>query len=110
MICRTYRFGTACPGKPVSVEIFAPREEETGDFSCRLRIDGLKEKPFDTRIFGIDSLQATMLALQLAGTELYGAGDHPGPHVFLYAPNDNLDIPTTTTVLDHVKRRDPRGG
>jgi|GEM_PF-3567911 len=105
-IVRHYQLGTTVPGTPVTLEIFAPQARETGDFSCRLRMEGHRESAFETEVWGIDSLQATMLALKLAGTELYAVGEAPEPHIFLYVPNDDLDIPITPSVRDRAAKRD----
>jgi hypothetical protein len=50
-------------GKPVVARIFAARQIDQSEWSCRIEVEGLDDR-FQRDVIGIDSLQALYLALR----------------------------------------------
>lgn len=104
---RDFQFGTEAPGQSVKLEICQARRDAVGDWTALIRITGLPSGPIEQTAHGVDSVQATQLALVLAGTYLYTSGKAPGAHVFRQVPNDDLGLPVTEPLRELVERRDP---
>ena len=105
IMTREYRFGAEKPGQPVLVEIFAAEAVPGSDFECRFRITGLAEKPKEVSAFGIDSLQATELAMKAVAIYLYTFARPPDPHVYWFEPGDTLALPVMDPIKDLAAAR-----
>lgn len=55
---------------PVEIRIFAPLLEADGSWGCGFEI-GWPERPKEMTIYGVDAMQALVLALQAIGVQLY---------------------------------------
>ena len=80
----------------VVVRLGAPRPmaAEPRDWECPWRVDGLEDGPVERCAFGIDALQALILALTQIGDQLT---HHRLPVTFLGFPE--LGVPTTNPVV-----------
>jgi hypothetical protein len=59
----------------IPVRLFAPQREADGAWNCRYEI-GWPDKMATKEIFGADSMQAIVLALQMVGFEIYTSEFH----------------------------------
>jgi uncharacterized protein DUF6968 len=59
----------------IPVRLFAPRIDAAGAWGCRYEIDW-PDKMSAKEIFGADSMQAIVLALQMIGFEIYHSEFH----------------------------------
>lgn len=66
------------------------------DWACEYRIEWPDRTWKLRRIFGVDSTQALILAMQTAAAELYGAE----PPVFWFEPDDTLGLPLSPGLAD----------
>lgn len=66
------------------------------DWVCEYVIEWPDGPPRARRIFGVDSVQALLLAMKVAAGELYDAE----PPVFWWDPDDVLDLPILDGVAD----------
>jgi hypothetical protein len=84
----------------VVLEVGAPRQVPGGDWACPVRITGLSGvRPTPRAIFGIDALQALVLAMTFAGSVLEA---QVPPLVWLGEPGD-IGLPQT--IPEHLSER-----
>jgi hypothetical protein len=72
---RTLTAGRGDDAKPVAINIHAPHCNDDKSWECRYTIEW-PDKTTDRTIFGFDSAQAPVLALQMIGFDLYTSDDH----------------------------------
>jgi hypothetical protein len=93
----TLREGAAETAIPV--RLFAPQQEESGDWSCRYEIDWPEGKR--TRaVWGSDSFQAIILTLQAIGTDIYTSAYHKSGDLFFGRPGEGYGFPVPITLRD----------
>lgn len=89
-------------GRETACRFYKP-EAEGGDFHCRYEIawaEGLRSR----KIHGVDEVQAFLLAMQIAHTELLSAREHEGRQVS-WLNQRSLGLP----ILDSIRDWDPGG-
>lgn len=84
-------------GQEVACRFYKPRREDI-DFSCRFEI-GWPEGNRSRRAFGVDDVQAFLLALQMAHTDLLAARENERRQVLWLGERD-LGLPTAETLRD----------
>jgi len=77
----------------VLVQIFAPIQEEHGEYSCRYKIIGLGKNVIEQRIHGIDGIQALQLCLRIIGARL-SVARKKFDLTWLGTEEENLGFPT----------------
>lgn len=77
---------------------FFPPEQDRSDYLCRYEID-LPSKPIASQGYGVDQVQALLLAMQKAHVELLVMRDKLGRQVE-WLDNENLGLPLSKTIQD----------
>ena len=91
----------------VAVELFAPVRESNGAWKCDYTIgwpDGLSRKS----TFGVDSMQALILALQMIGTELHTSEAHEAVALFWDKPGNGYGFPVMPNMRDRLAGDDAK--
>ena len=92
----------------VAAHVYAPeREEETGAWGCRYEVDWPDKRSVKT-IFGFDSVQALVLALQTIGAEIYSSNYHEAGQLFLDKPGTGYGFPVVPTYRDLLQGDDAK--
>jgi hypothetical protein len=89
----------------IPIRIFAPEKESSGAWSCRYEIEW-PDKKSANEIFGFDSLQAIVLALQTIGAEVYSSTYHESEKLYLDKPGDGYGFPVVSTLRDLLRGSD----
>jgi len=104
VICeRTYQMVLDGETKAVPVRWFQPQADRS-DWNCQYEIVWPHQARRRRAVVGIDSVQALLLAMQSVAGELYDAE----PPVFLYEPDDVLDLPPFESVA-HLEAARTKG-
>ena len=104
IVCeRIYQAGAGDQVEPLRLQFFLP-EQATVDWSCRFRIETASGKTRERPVFGLDSTQALVLAMQAAASELL-TWETP---VFQFEPDDDLMLPTCQSLSADVSARRAR--
>lgn len=91
----------------IPICIFAPEKEVGGAWGCRFEIDWPDKKSNKT-IFGFDSIQALVLALQAIGAEIYSSNYHKVGQLFLDKPGAGYGFPVVPTYRDLLQGDDAK--
>jgi hypothetical protein len=91
----------------IPIRIFAPEKESSGAWSCRFEIDWPDKKSIKT-IFGFDSIQAIVLALQAIGAEIYTSSYHKSGQLFFDKPGTGYGFPVVPTFRDLLQGGDAK--
>jgi hypothetical protein len=83
---------------PVVVTVYAPVEREH-DWSCRYTIDW-PDAPRQFFGYGVDSVQAFMLAMGMIGAELYTSEAHKNGQLRWFEPGDGYGFPVSFRLRD----------
>ena len=84
-------------GKTVEARFYKPVADR-GDYRCDLEIEW-PEKTRSKHAFGVDEVQALLLAMQLAHTDLLAAREMDGRQVS-YLNDRNLGLPLAKSIVD----------
>ena len=96
VICeRIYQTLIDGEARPVRVAWMQPIPDER-DWRCHYVIEWPHRPRVARRVFGVDSTQALLLAMQTVSAELYSAE----PQVFWFEPDDILGLPIIPAVAD----------
>ena len=96
VICqRTFQQDVAGEPKSFRVAWMQPVADRN-DWVCQFVIEWPDRPWRAVRIFGVDSVQALLLAMKSASAELYAAE----PQVYLFEPDDVLNLPILSNVAD----------
>jgi hypothetical protein len=82
----------------VPVSLFAS-EESAGVWSCRYQI-GWPESTRENLAYGVDAIQAMILALQKVGIELYTSDAHKSGRLVWHNPGEGYGFPVSQNVRD----------
>jgi hypothetical protein len=91
----------------IPVRLFMPRIDTAGAWGCRYEIDW----PEGTRSYagwGIDSVQALMIALGMIGAELYSSSYHESGNLFWDKPGNGYGFPVVPTLRDLLQGDDAK--
>ena len=91
----------------IPVRLFAPRLESAGAWGCRYEIDW-PDKMSAKEIFGVDSMQAIVLALQMIGFEIYNSDFHESGRLRFDKPNNGYGFPVMSPYRDMLKGDDAK--
>lgn len=91
----------------VAIRISAPQLENTGAWGCQYEIDWPEGKHAVT-IFGFDSAQALLLAMQTIGVEIYSSSYHKAGKLFLDKPGNGYGFPVVPTLRDLLEGDDEK--
>ncbi len=89
----------------IPIRVFAPEKASSGAWSCRYEIDW-PDKKSDKAIGGYDAMQATVLALQIIGAEIYSSNYHKSGYLFWEAPGKGYGFPVVPTLRDLLEGDD----
>lgn len=85
---------------PIGVRIFAPQQiENERTWSCAYEIDwpkGLRKSAG----FGIDGVQAILIAMQKIGAKIYTSDYHTSGQLYLDTPGNGYGFPVTSNIRD----------
>jgi hypothetical protein len=81
--------------EPIRVVWMQPRREPL-DWTCECIIEWPRRPPIAQRVYGVDSAQALLLAMQMVSAKLYLAE----PQVFWFEPDDVLGLPVVPAVAE----------
>jgi len=91
----------------IAIHIFAPERHENGAWSCRYEIGWPEGK--ETRCgWGVDSVQAIVLALQAIGTDIYTSNYHKSGDLFFVEPGKGYGFPVPITLRDLLSGDDAK--
>jgi hypothetical protein len=96
-------------GGSVTVELYAPEPDDESphaDFQCGFRISGLGGADVLRRIYGVDAIQALVLALQTLGVYLYASAEGRAGELTWIGMRD-LGLPLSESNRDLAPRSDP---
>lgn len=91
----------------IPVRVYSPTREATGTWACRYEI-GWPDQKSNKEIFGVDSIQAIVLALQTIGAELYTSNYHEAGRLFFDKPGDGYGFPVVPTFRDLLQGADAK--
>jgi hypothetical protein len=99
------RTGTA--SIQISVRVFAPRQQEPRAWSCQYQIEWPEGK--ETReMWGVDSIQALVLALQAIGSDIYTSSYHKTGNLFFETPGQGYGFPVPVSLRGYLVGNDVR--
>jgi hypothetical protein len=83
----------------IPVRVFAPIQQEPHAWSCRYQIEWPEGK--ETRdMWGVDSIQALLLALQAIGSDIYTSSYHKTGGLFFEMPGQGYGFPVPASLRD----------
>jgi len=85
-------------GQAATCRFFQPIEESTGEFSCRYEIEG-SEGVSSKHAYGVDEVQALLLAMQRAHIDLLAARENHGRDVS-WLGERSLGLPIPDSIRD----------
>ena len=89
----------------IPVRLFAPQREADGAWGCRYEIEW-PDKMAAKVIFGADSMQALVLALQMIGFEIYTSEFHESGRLYSDKPGEGYGFPVMAPYRDMLQGRD----
>lgn len=89
----------------ISVCLHAPEKDESGSWFCRYEIEW-PDKKSDMAIWGYDSVQTLVLALQTIGAEIYASSYHMSGNLMLDEPGKGYGFPVMPTLRDLLQGDD----
>ncbi len=98
-VSRNYRVD----GHEVECRFFTP-DPDSGDYRCRYEID-IPNKPIAGRAYGIDQVQALLLAMQKAHIDLLLLRDKSGRRIE-WLDQENLGLPINDGLRDLAPEND----
>lgn len=98
-VLRTYKID----GHDVECRFYTP-DQDRGDYRCRYEID-LPNRPIASQGYGVDQVQALLLAMQKAHVELLVMRDKSGRRVE-WLDQENLGLPINGAIRDLAPEND----
>jgi|SRR6185437_997568 hypothetical protein len=89
----------------IPVNIYRPEKTADGSWGCRYVV-GWPDKPSDRVMFGFDSVQALLHALQSIGAEIYSSSYHKSGQLFWDKPGEGYGFPVVSTLRDLLRGSD----
>jgi len=81
----------------IPVRVFAPSQQESRGWSCRYQIEWPEGK--ETReMWGVDSIQALVLALQAIGSDIYTSSYHKTGDFLFETPGQGYGFPVPASL------------
>lgn len=91
----------------IPVRLFAPRKDAAGAWGCRYEIDW-PDQMSAKEIFGFDSIQAIVLALQMIGFEIYTSEFHESGRLYCGKPGSGYGFPVMSEYRDLLQGDDAK--
>jgi len=91
----------------IPIHIFAPVLQPTGAWRCDHEI-AWPDGPSKKSTYGVDSMQALILALQMIGAELYSSAAHEAGSLFWDKPGNGYGFPVMPSLRDLLVEEDAR--
>ena len=91
----------------IPIEIFAPDCEKPGVWRCRYDV-GWPEGKRTFAGYGVDSMQALVIALGMIGAEIYSSNYHKSGHLFFDKPGNGYGFPVAPTYRDLLQGDDAK--
>ena len=89
------------------IRIFAPERGQHGDWSCRYEVDW-PDGTYRKDIWGLDPVQALVLALQEIGDDIYCSEYHRAGTIRWEKAGDGYGFPVSSTTRDLMVGADRR--
>jgi hypothetical protein len=91
----------------IPVRVFAPSQREPRAWSCQYQIEWPEGK--ETReMWGVDSIQALVLALQAIGSDIYTSSYHKTGDLLFETPGQGYGFPVPVSLRDHLVGNDAK--
>jgi hypothetical protein len=91
----------------IPIRIFAPEKTADGSWGCHFEIDWPDKKSVKD-IFGFDSMQALICALQIIGAEIYSSNYHEAGQLYWGTPGKGYGFPVVPTYRDLLQGDDAK--
>lgn len=91
----------------IPVRLFMPRLDAAGAWGCRYEIDW-PDKMSAKEIFGFDSMQAIVLALQMIGFEIYTSEYHESGRLYWDKRGNGYGFPVMSEYRDLLQSDDAK--
>ena len=91
----------------IPVRIYTPQPNSAGSSGCRFEISW-PERPSDRTMFGVDAMQALVLALQMIGFEIYTSEYHEAGELYCDTPGEGSGFPVMPPYRDLLQGEDAR--
>ncbi|MDI3471056.1 MAG: hypothetical protein OJF62_003119 [Pseudolabrys sp.] len=91
----------------IGVSIFAPVKTAEGSWGCRY-IVSWPDQPSDRTVYGFDSIQAVVHALQSIGAEIYTSNYHKAGQLSWDPPHKGYGFPVVPTFRNLLVGEDAR--
>lgn len=89
----------------IAIRIFAPKQRDPRAWSCRYEIDWPEgRKAMDA--WGVDSIQALLVALHMIGADIYTSSYHKSGSLFSEAPGRGYGFPVPSSLRDLLEGDD----
>ena len=83
----------------IPIRIYLPEQESATAWSCRYEIDW-PHGEWKHAAWGVDSVQAILIALQLIGSEIHASEYHRSGQLMLDEPGRGYGFPVTNGIRD----------
>ncbi len=83
----------------IPIVVFAPECEKPGVWGCRYDI-GWPDKFRSVTAYGVDSIQALLIALGMIGAEIYSSNYHKSGQLLWDTPGSGYGFPLSPTLRD----------
>jgi hypothetical protein len=103
---RTLQFKDGDVIRDMPIRIFAP-EQRGNSWCCRYEIDWPEGRD-SKEVWGADSVQAILLALQIIGAELYTSDYHKSGQLMLDEPGQGYGFPVASGIRDLLVGNDSK--
>jgi len=91
----------------IPISVFAPERQKPGVWECRYDVswpEGLRSYAG----YGVDSVQALVIALGMIGAELYSSNYHKSGNLRWDAPGNGYGFPVAPTIRDLLQGDDAK--
>ena len=91
----------------IPIKIFAPECEKPGVWSCRYDV-GWPEGNHSFVGYGVDSVQAVVIALGMIGAEIYSSNYHKSGNLFWDVSGNGYGFPVAPSIRDLLQGDDAK--
>lgn len=91
----------------IQIRIHAPEQDSPGVWGCRYEVDWPGENR-SVVAWGIDAIQALLIALGMVGAEIYSSNYHKSGNLFWIAPSKGYGFPVAPTIRDLLEGDDAK--
>lgn len=91
----------------IPINVFAPKLQKPGVWECRYDV-GWPEGPRSYAGYGVDSIQALLIAFGMIGAELYASNYHKAGQLIWEKPGQGYGFPLPPTLRDLLQGDDAK--